>query len=406
MFNRSARACAWILILTLCFFGAPAGWAQEPPDADAVPEATGAAPAEEGSTASDAAGETAPGATPGEAHGGAADEAPGEGVAPHAEAHVGSTAAGGHEGDAHEGGAHEEGGSPFEPHSGTLLNGLARALFGESTPRMEEDHGAVHVANKSSIRYDYIVIAVLIMLGLATLGIMAGKQVKVRPEGKPHSLAHVAETLAEAYQNYLVGVMGEQLALKYTPLVGSFFFTILFCNWVGLVPGLLAPTSNPNVPVGLAIVAFFSVHIIAIKEAGFKSWIMHFVGEPIWLAWLNFPLHIMGELIKPVSLSLRLLCNIFGEEMVIGQIALMAIGVAAALHLPAIIPLQLPFMMLGVFFGFLQALVFSTLLAIYISILSNHHDDHDEHNVHGHVEHVRVHGHHEVIAHPTESPLA
>jgi F-type H+-transporting ATPase subunit a len=200
--------------------------------------------------------------------------------------------------------------------------------------------------------------------------------------------------------------MGEGLALKYTPLIATFFFTILFCNWMGLVPGMMAPTSNPNVPVALAIVAFFSVHIIAIKEAGFKSWFMHFVGEPIWLAPLMFPLHIMGELIKPVSLSLRLLCNVFGEELVVAQIGLMAIGVAAALHLPSIIPLQLPFMLLGVFFGFLQALVFSTLLAIYISILGNHHDDHDEHNVHGHVEHVNARGHHEVIAHPTESPVA
>ena len=156
----------------------------------------------------------------------------------------------------------------------------------------------------------------------------------------------------------------------------------------------------------MAIVSFFCVHIIALREAGFKSWFMHFVGEPIWLAPLNFPLHIMGELIKPVSLAIRLLCNIFGDEMIVAQFTLMSIAVATALHIPAIIPLQLPFLLLGVFFGFVQALVFSTLVAIYIAIFSTHQDDHDEHNLHGHVEETRLHGHHEIIGHPSEVTIA
>jgi hypothetical protein len=75
-----------------------------------------------------------------------------------------------------------------------------------------------------------------------------------------------------------------------------------------------------------------------------------------------------------------------------------------SIYLP--IPLQFPIMCLGVFFGALQALVFSTLLAIYISILATHHDDHDEHNLHGHVEHDVIAGHKQTIGHPTESTLA
>lgn len=293
----------------------------------------------------------------------------------------------------------EEQVSTFYPHAGTWFNGVTRKIFGQGEVRKHGEHW-------TNIGQDFIVIAVLIMVGLALLGFVAARGLKVRPEGKPHSLANATEAAVEGFQNYLVGVMGERMARKYMPLIATFFFTILLMNWMGLVPGLLAPTSNPNVPIGLAIVAFFAVHIIAIREAGFKSWFMHFVGEPKWLAPLNFPLHIMGELIKPLSLSLRLLCNVFGEEMVVTQIALMAIGIAAALHLPAIIPLQLPFMLLGVFFGALQALVFSTLLAIYISILSTHHDDHDSHNAHGDVEHDRINGREQIVAHPTEATLA
>ncbi|MBW3636784.1 MAG: F0F1 ATP synthase subunit A, partial [Armatimonadetes bacterium] len=135
-------------------------------------------------------------------------------------------------------------------------------------------------------------------------------------------------------------------------------------------------------------------------EAGFKSWFMHFVGEPIWLAPLNFPLHLIGELIKPLSLSLRLLCNVFGEEQVVATL----IGLAVALlpiWLP--IPFQLPVLFLGVLFGFLQALVFSTLLAIYISILATHHD---EHGGHEHTEHAHTGGHDQVVGRASASPVA
>jgi len=296
------------------------------------------------------------------------------------------------------GGAHEtKAPGTFDPHGGTLLNPLARMIFGLGP--VEKHHG--HFTN---IQYDYIVIALTIMLVLAILGTIAAKKAKLRPEGKPTSLPNLVEAAADGFRNYLISVMGQDLGTRYAPLVASFFFTILFFNWMGLVPGMLAPTANPNIPIALALCAFFAVHIIAIKEAGVKSWFMHFVGEPVWLAPLNFPLHLIGELIKPMSLSIRLLCNVFGEEMVALQLSLLAVAAMATLQIP--LPFQLPMMLLGTFFGLLQALVFSTLLAIYISILATHHGDHDEHNVHGHTEHVHAHGFNEVVAHPSQSPVA
>ena len=212
-------------------------------------------------------------------------------------------------------------------------------------------------------------------------------------------MANVVEAAVSGFQDYLIGVMGAPLARKYTPLIASFFFTILVSNWLGLVPGLLAPSSIPAIPISLALVAFIAVHIIAIKETGFKSWFMHFVGEPLWLAPLNFPLHLVGELIKPLSLSLRLLCNVFGEEAVIATLVGLAITALPA-WLP--IPFQLPMLFLGTFFGFLQALVFSTLLSIYISIFSTHHDDHG----HESTEHATdSKGHKHIIARPSEATV-
>lgn len=323
-------------------------------------------------------------------------------VAVQAEPH--GDAAAHHGGEAaHAEGDHEEHKAPgtFDPHFGTWLNPVARAIFGQGPVQMTEHGGEEHFSN---INNDFIVVALFIMVVIAIVGVVAAKKMRVRPEGKPMSLSHVVETSAEGYRNYLIGVMGKDLAAKNAPLVSSFFFTILFFNWMGLVPGMLAPTANPNIPVALAIVAFFCTHFIAIREAGFKSWFMHFVGEPVWLAPLNFPLHLVGELIKPLSLSIRLLCNVFGEEMVAIQLAGLAVVAMATLHVP--LPFHLPMLLLGTFFGLLQALVFSTLLAIYISILSTHHDDHDEHNIHGHVEHIDVHGRDEIVAHPSQTSVA
>ena len=310
-------------------------------------------------------------------------------------------------------GAHGEDGEhmagTFDAHAGTWVNAIARAVMpgwtGGESPQIDQKEykktGEKHFKNPNSIKYDFIVVGFLIMGALALTGTIAARKVRIRPEGKGHSLPNLFEAALEGFQNYIVGVMGRDLARKYTPLIASFFFCILFFNWMGLVPGMIAPTANPNTTIALAIVAFIATHFIAMREVGFKAWAMHFVGVPVWLCWLNIPLHIMGELVKPVALAIRLLCNVFGEEMVIYKLATMAVAAMATLYLP--IPFQFPIMVLGVLFGFLQALVFSTLLAIYISSMSTHHD---AHNVHGHVEHVKVGDHREVIAHPTQVTLA
>ena len=333
----------------------------------------------------------------------AAQAAEGRSTSPPKTDSHGDTKHGDSHGDKH-GGEHTPG--TFDAHAGTWLNGVARTIFGEETPRVTYDKktGEKHISNPGSIKYDYIVVGFLIMGALALTGTIAARKVRIRPEGKGHSLPNAFEAAVEGFQNYIVGVMGRDLARKYTPLIASFFFSILFFNWMGLVPGMIAPTANPNTTIALAIVAFVATHFIAIKEVGFKAWAMHFVGEPTWLFWLNIPLHIMGELVKPIALAIRLLCNVFGEEMVIYKLATMAVAAMVVLKFP--IPFQFPIMMLGVLFGFLQALVFSTLLAIYISTMSTHHDDHDAHNAHGHVEHDTVNGHHEVVGRSNQATLA
>ena len=329
----------------------------------------------------------------------------------------------GHETLAQETGHAAEAAGPrpvFEPEHGTWFNLPARNIFASSeekqhmaeaqaanaelkqkaasgaklTPeeQKELDEGVHYVA-----KYDFLLYTPLLWVLLAVAFIGAARRAKIRPTGKAASLGNTLEAALEAFQDYLIGVMGNDLARKYTPLIASFFFTILVSNWLGLIPGLLSPSAQPAIPIAMAIVGFIAVHVIAIKESGLKTWFMHFVGEPIWLAPLNFPLHIVGELIKPLSLSLRLLCNVFGEEAVVATLAGLAIAFLPA-WLP--IPFQIPMLLLGTFFGFLQALVFSTLLAIYLSIFLEHHGEHDRAG--DHTEHAVDHnGNGHIVGRPT-----
>lgn len=285
--------------------------------------------------------------------------------------------------------ARAEEAGPFTPESGTWVNWLARLIF-RMGPVQKETDPTTGIEHLTHIQYDFMVLA---FLGMAVLGLMfalAARKLKLRPEGSPATLTNLVEAAIEGYRNYLLGIMGDEMGARYAPLISSFFFTILVFNWMGMIPGLLSPTANPNITFALGIVAFFCVHTIAIKEVGVKAYVMHFVGEPLFLAPLNICLHVIGELVKPMALSIRLLCNVFGEEMVIAQLALLSIAVTTALHLPPVLPFQLPMMLLGLFFGFLQALVFSTLLAIYIMTMGTHEEGHAGHEPSGapHGEHT------------------
>jgi F-type H+-transporting ATPase subunit a len=119
-----------------------------------------------------------------------------------------------------------------------------------------------------------------------------------------------------------------------------------------------------------------------IRQAGFGSWIKHLWGEPAWMGPFNFPLHVLGELIKPVSLSARLFGNILGEDKLLAAFLGMGMLIVATItHNPTPIvgvPLQLPFFFLVVLGSTIQALVFSLLASIYIVLLLPHDDHHDD----------------------------
>lgn len=172
---------------------------------------------------------------------------------------------------------------------------------------------------------------------------------------------------------------GRKNARKYLPLLCTLFLFILISNYLGIVPtagsagSLFAPTGRWGTTLGLAIVVAIAVQVITIKEMGIWGWIKH-------LLHLG-PLSILEEFVRPFSLSLRLFGNIFGEETLLAVIIMLA---------PMVAPI--PIMGLSLMFGAIQAIVFTTLSAIYIGGVLEHaaHHGHDEHHEH---EHKVVHAH-------------
>lgn len=172
------------------------------------------------------------------------------------------------------------------------------------------------------------------------------------------------EMVLDGILNFLGDIMGSKKeAKKYFPLLATFFIMILVSNYSGMLPGaghtpgLQAPTSTWSVTLGFALIVFFSIHYYGVKSKGIK-YFKHFI-EPIPAL---LPLNLLEEFVKPLSLSLRLYGNVFGEEMVVA--GLFSI-------LPLFLPL--PMMLLGLLFGFIQAFVFTLLATIYISTATADH---------------------------------
>lgn len=212
----------------------------------------------------------------------------------------------------------------------------------------------------------------LIILIIATIARLATKKRTLMP-GK---LQNFVEMCVEALDSFVTGMLGHY-GRTYLPFIGTLFIYIFIMNMSGLVPGLKSPSSNLNTTVALAITVFIYVQYIGIRGLGIIGYIDHLAGRPRDIIGFLFiplmlPLHILEELIRPLSLSLRLFGNILGEDALIAAFVLLGITALSFFHSPVGLPLQVPFMMLAIITGTVQALVFTLLSTIYISLMLPH----------------------------------
>lgn len=269
-------------------------------------------------------------------------------------------------GDGHEGGHHPA-------TLVTIIAGLLRGGAHEETP-----------ASRGLLRFQAQVFAALVSVILIwVLSLVARRRTE-----HPSRLQVAVEMIFDGLYGLFRSVIGPD-ARRYTPYLGTLFLFILFNNLIGLVPFMFAATSVLNTTVALAICTFLYVQLTGIRENGPLGYLHHLAGSPrSGLEWafapFMFPLHVLGEFIKPMSLSLRLYGNIFGEETLIATFIVLGAGMLAGLHFPVGIPIQVPIMFLGMLMSTIQALVFTLLSTVYIALMLPHHD-------HGHGEEAHAH---------------
>ena len=178
--------------------------------------------------------------------------------------------------------------------------------------------------------------------------------------------------LIEAYGQFIYdqckAVLGENKAPRYFPFIATLFLLILVCNILGLIPGFLPPTEHLTTTFALGVLAFVYYNYRGCREVGTWNYFKHFMGPMLVLAPLVFPIEILSNLIRPVSLALRLRGNMYGDHIVLSVFSDLAPG---GLIIPVV------FLLMGLLVSLIQAYVFTSLTMVYISLATAHHD-HDE----------------------------
>ncbi len=176
---------------------------------------------------------------------------------------------------------------------------------------------------------------------------------------KPGAVQHTAEMIHEFVSGQGESIIGHGYE-KFVGYLSVLFIFILAMNLIGLVPALESPTSNPVVPLGLALVTFAYYHYHGIRANG-ASYAKQFFGPVWWLAPLLLPIEIISHLARVLSLTVRLYANMFAGDMV-------------TLAFFSLVPVGVPLIFLGLHLGvsLIQAYVFMLLSTIYLSLAVAH----------------------------------
>lgn len=212
-------------------------------------------------------------------------------------------------------------------------------------------------------QYVDVVLSIFVTLILTLASLIVWRRIRrteegLLPDGRI-SITNIVEMTVEMVLKLMGDVMGPEKARRHLPLIAPLFIYILISNLLGVIPGFYSPTQNINTNLACAFVVFFYYNYCGIREQGFVRYFKHMAGPIIWLAPLMLAIEVVSHIVRPVSLSVRLLGNIAGDHMVLDIFS-------------GLVPLFLPviFMGLAIFIAILQAFVFTLLSIIYIQMAS------------------------------------
>ncbi|MDX9791027.1 MAG: F0F1 ATP synthase subunit A [Candidatus Kapaibacterium sp.] len=210
---------------------------------------------------------------------------------------------------------------------------------------------------------------------------------KKNPGKAPKGLQNAIETVILYVRDEIVrpNIPSRKAADFLLPYFMSLFFFILAMNLLGLIPGAHTPTGAIAVTATLAVTAFFVINITAMKVSGVGAWFHHLLGgAPWWLAFIMVPIEIIGLLVKPFALTIRLFANMTaGHVILLSLLGVLFFFNSVALS-PAITAFSLFIYALELLVAFIQAYLFTILTSIFVGLAIGSHGDHE----HGHEQHA------------------
>ncbi|MBM3833717.1 MAG: F0F1 ATP synthase subunit A [Verrucomicrobia bacterium] len=217
----------------------------------------------------------------------------------------------------------------------------------------------------------------------------------------PSGLQNFWEWMVESLHDFLEGIIGHDLVKKTFWFFATIFIFILFCNWFGLIPGVgtvgwkvqlangatefrpwfRGANADLNMTFAMAIVFFACWTVWALQANGVGGFLMHLFGAKgdttgalkflmIVVFFLVGILEVVSILFRPISLSFRLFGNIYAGESMLEAMA------AVVPSLGWLIPI--PFYFLEVLVGFVQAMVFMLLTAVFTLLICQHEEGHEK----------------------------
>ena len=250
-------------------------------------------------------------------------------------------------------------------------------------PEEEHSESLIHIALGGEELFaigPFVVTNSMVGALLASLLLLAGAWYVTR---RSTLIPNRVQSLLELPVEFVAGIVEGSTSRwrSYVALVIGLFLMILTANWLGLLPGVgtvgirhgeeLVPLVRPagadlNFTLGLAIITFVVFVFWGVRLHGPVGYLKELVGEPRYMAPLMFPIHLISELSRLVSLSMRLFGNVFAGEVLIAT--MLALTTATLFVLPLAFFVPAVFLGLELLFGAVQALVFALLTMTYITM--------------------------------------
>jgi F-type H+-transporting ATPase subunit a len=221
------------------------------------------------------------------------------------------------------------------------------------------------IVSESLLSWENVIFSIIIIGAIVLIAYVSLKN--TRPV--PSRLQNAAEAFAGTLDDFVCGILGPQ-GRKFTPFIGTLFIYIIVMNLSGLIPLMKSPTSSWSTTLALALCVFIYVQYAALKGLGVRGYVDHLMGKPrgilafsVLIPLLLFCLHVIAELVRPISLSLRLRSNIWGDDVLLAIMSGFGLGG---------LPLLFFNTLLTIISGVVQAIVFCLLTTIYFALVLVH----------------------------------